>query len=176
MRALIIISLFLFSCNGNKRVTKIQRPFDCKQNNLEKLKSLSNYLVPSKEGVYDFDFERIKLPAGYDTLEWDTQIGIRSRLDSMATLYMIYSDSLWTISKTSCVNLMTTDEILEFYGKPTDIHPPNDYIYFFNTKSFPSCYEFKKEDLIQYANCSMITFFFDSENRLKSIGTYFFNP
>ena len=129
--------------------------------------------------TYNFDYEKVSVPVGYDTIVWNTEVGETIGLDSVHTQYMVFGNRLkQLVSDVDSCNL-TREDIFQLIGTPSNVtslaYP--EIFYYFNTLNHPDCYkEDIKAEVLRFSSCSFLSFQFDENDRLKSIGTMFFQP
>lgn len=172
-----LLSVF-FSCRLQH--SKIKKNQDCKEHLLQQLEKFS-MLVSIHEGskAYDFDYEKIPVPIGYDTIVWNTEVGKTMGLDSIHTQYMVFGKMLKQLVSNVDSCKLTREDIVQSIGTPSNVttlaYP--EIFYHFNTLNHPDCYaDDIKAEVLRFSSCSFLSFRFDKENKLQSVGTMFFQP
>lgn len=176
---IFLIPLLSFGCKVSKNLNN-----ELGDEKINRLKRLSSFLIANDDKTYNFDYNKINLPIGYDTMskfrEFDLTIDDKD-LDSIYNKYFLYGKMLDSLLIYQGEHKVSYSELIKYLGKPTSFGTMRyEFVtnlhYRFNTTYSPKCSDLDTFKYLHYQNCALLDFKINNNGYLNNVNKTFFNP
>ena len=154
----------------------------CEKESVKKLKKIKKHLSATQDGVYNYLYDQVSVPHGFETIFWERKIGRDYAVsiqitDTLSMQFLQLPLSLQEIIYGECDGKVNKDDLLSHFGPPTYIsksmlpHAKHSYVYSFNKPDQIKCYHEEYMGNVAYQDCLSIILELDNMGRVVELNS-----